>query len=47
MSKPSYFEHHHQVDSNLITEMMLTILKRYLSMSVAMVQGIVERDYEH
>jgi hypothetical protein len=47
MSEPFYFEHHHQVDSNLITEVMLTILKRDLSMSVAMVQGTVERDYEH
>ena len=47
MSEPFYFEHHHQVDSNLITEVMLTILKRDLSMSVAMVQCTVERDYEH
>jgi hypothetical protein len=47
MSEPLYFEHHHQVDSDLITEVMLTILKRDLSMSVAMVQGTVERDYEH
>jgi hypothetical protein len=46
MSEPFYFEHH-QVDSNLITEAMLTILKRDLSMSVAIVQGTVERDYEH
>jgi hypothetical protein len=47
MSEPFYSEHHHQVDSDLITEVMLTILKRDLSMSVAMVQGTVERDYEH
>jgi hypothetical protein len=38
---------HRHIDSNLIINVMLTIVKIKLSMSVATIQGIIKRDYWH
>ena len=40
-------QNHCQIDSDLITEVMLIIAKRESSMSVATIQGIVARNYRH
>ena len=42
---PFILQRHHHIDSDLIVEVMLTIVKRKLSTSVATIQDIVVRDY--
>jgi hypothetical protein len=36
-----------QINPYLITKVMLTIIKKDLSMKVAMIQGTMKMDYEH
>jgi phage-related protein len=43
--KSFYFATPYHIDSDLIVEVMLTIVKRKLSTSVATIQDIVVRDY--
>jgi hypothetical protein len=38
---------HHQINPYLIAKVMLTIIKKDLSMKGAMIQGTIEMDYEH
>jgi hypothetical protein len=38
---------HRQINPYLIAKVMLTIIKKDLSMKGAMIQGTIEMDYEH
>jgi len=44
---PLILQCYHQIDSDLIVDVMLTIIKRDLNTSAATIQVTVEREYEH
>ena len=40
-------QHHRQIDSDLIAEVMLTIVKQDINISVASIQAIIDKDFHH
>ena len=44
---PLILQHHRQIDSDLIAEVMLTIVKQDINISVASIQSVVNRDFHH
>lgn len=44
---PLVLQHHCQIDSDLIAEVMLTIMKEDINISVASIQSIIDRDFHH
>ena len=40
-------QNHCQIDSDLIAEVMLTIVKQDINISVASIQSIIDRDFHH
>jgi len=44
---PLVLQSHHQIDSDLIAEVMLPIVKDDINISVASIQSTIDRDYHH
>ena len=44
---PLVLQHHRQIDSDLIAEVMLTIVKQDINISVASIQSVIDRDFHH
>ena len=44
---PLVLQHHRQIDSDLIVEVMLTIVKQDINISVVSIQSVIDRNFYH